>query len=115
LDRRWPGTGRCPRRRPWFGQRSPSAESGPCPFQQLRGPQAGIGFVRAKRVVTMAAPTLAGLLRRLHRDNRGAASVQCVEGTVVCVLGVAAALLPLGLYLLRYYDHFEFWTGLPLP
>ncbi len=66
-------------------------------------------------MVTNAARALAALLRGLHHDQYGATTAEYIEITVVCTLGAAAALVPLGVYLLRVYDHFEFWTGLPLP
>ncbi len=66
-------------------------------------------------MVTNAAAALTALLRRLHHDQCGATTAEYIEITVVCMLGAAAALVPLGVYLLRVYDHFEFWTGLPLP
>jgi Flp pilus assembly pilin Flp len=54
-------------------------------------------------------------LRRLHTDERGVAMVEYLEILVMCVLGAAVAMAPLGGYLLRYYDNVEFLSGLPFP
>jgi Flp pilus assembly pilin Flp len=54
-------------------------------------------------------------LGRLHRDQRGVAFIEYLEILLLVVLGAAAAMAPLGTYLLRYYDNVEFLTGLPFP
>jgi hypothetical protein len=55
------------------------------------------------------------LLRRLDRDERGVAYVEYLQILLLCVLGAAIAMAPLGGLLLRYYDNVEFLTGLPFP
>ena len=57
----------------------------------------------------------AATLRRLDGDERGVAMVEYVEILLLCILGAAVAMGPLGAYLLRYYDNVEFVTGLPFP
>ena len=61
------------------------------------------------------AQALFKALGRLHRDQRGVAMTEYLEILVLVVLGAAAAMAPLGTYLLRYYDNVEFLTGLPFP
>jgi Flp pilus assembly pilin Flp len=58
---------------------------------------------------------LSAILRRLDGDERGVAMVEYVEILLLCILGAAVAMGPLGTYLLRYYDNVEFVTGLPFP
>ena len=55
------------------------------------------------------------LLRRLNRDERGVAMVEYLEILILCILGAAVAMAPLGTYLMRYYDNVEFLSGLPFP
>jgi hypothetical protein len=58
---------------------------------------------------------LGSLLRKLDRDERGVAYVEYLEILVLCILGAAVAMAPLGTLLMRYYDNVEFLTGLPFP
>ncbi len=51
----------------------------------------------------------------LHRDDRGVVMTEYLEVLVLCVLGAAMAMAPLGLHLMRYFDNVEFLTGLPFP
>jgi Flp pilus assembly pilin Flp len=55
------------------------------------------------------------VLGRLHRDERGVAYVEYLEILVLCVLGAAVAMAPLGTLLMRYYDNVEFLSALPFP
>lgn len=55
------------------------------------------------------------LFGQLHRDQRGVVMTEYVMILVVCVLGAAVAMAPLGLHLMRYFDNVEFLTGLPFP
>ena len=55
------------------------------------------------------------LLRRFNADERGVAMVEYLEILILCVLGAAVAMAPLGGLLLRYYDNVEFLSGLPFP
>ncbi len=55
------------------------------------------------------------LIRRLDRDERGVAMIEYLEILILCVLGAAVAMAPLGGYLMRYYDNVEFISGLPFP
>jgi hypothetical protein len=41
--------------------------------------------------------------------------IEYLEILILCVLGAAVAMAPLGAYLLRYYDNVEFLSGLPFP
>jgi Flp pilus assembly pilin Flp len=59
--------------------------------------------------------SLARLLARLDRDERGVAMVEYLEILILCILGAAVAMAPLGAYLMRYYDNVEFLSGLPFP
>jgi Flp pilus assembly pilin Flp len=59
--------------------------------------------------------SLARLLARLDRDERGVAMVEYLEILILCILGAAVAMAPLGTYLSRYYDNVEFLSGLPFP
>jgi Flp pilus assembly pilin Flp len=59
--------------------------------------------------------SLAKLLRRFHRDERGVAMVEYMEILILCILGAAVAMAPLGSFLMRYYDNVEFISGLPFP
>ena len=61
------------------------------------------------------ATHLIELARRLHDDDRGVAYVEYLQILVVCILGAAVAMAPLGAMLMRYYDNVEFLTGLPFP
>ena len=55
------------------------------------------------------------LLGALHRDERGVVMTEYLEILLLVTLGAAAAMAPLGAYLLRYYDNVEFLTGMPFP
>lgn len=55
------------------------------------------------------------LIRRFNRDERGVAMIEYLEILILCVLGAAVAMAPLGGYLMRYYDNVEFISGLPFP
>jgi Flp pilus assembly pilin Flp len=59
--------------------------------------------------------SLVRLLRRFNADERGVAMVEYLEILILCVLGAAVAMAPLGALLMRYYDNVEFLTGLPFP
>jgi len=59
--------------------------------------------------------SLVEIFRRLDRDERGVAMVEYLEILILCVLGAAVAMAPLGGHLMRYYDNVEFLSGLPFP
>jgi hypothetical protein len=52
---------------------------------------------------------------RQRRKQHGVVTVEYMEILVICILGAAVAMTPLGLHLVRYYDNMEFLTGLPFP
>jgi Flp pilus assembly pilin Flp len=59
--------------------------------------------------------SFAHILRQLHADERGVAMTEYLEILLLVTLGAAVAMAPLGAYLMRYYDNFEFLSGLPFP
>ena len=63
----------------------------------------------------MRSARLQAWVAQLHRDERGAVMVEYIEILILCVLGAAVAMAPLGLYLLRLYENVEFLSSLPFP